>query len=342
MKRGLVVLDPAEIPTGEWTERLAALQSELRRQGVDIGLIYNDVSRGDDIGYLTNLVIYWNEGVLAVPAEGEATLLTKLSKRVHAWMRRTSVLEDLRTGPTFAKLVAAYVEGRPAGTIGFVDGDLWPATVAEEIAAAVPGWRTAYLGPLVRDARAMPSAAELDLLRTGAGTLREALAAADAPGLGMRERMGALEGIARHGGFADVLLRGSDSGGHVTVEAAGEHRHGWLLVGRTYGAEEWITALAEAESAALAAIRPGRAWSEVEAAATSALAAVPAGATAIVRWVSQADFATGGELGPTSENAPAEGEVAAVVVEVVEPDGRRSVRADTFLVTGSGAQTLTV
>ena len=76
MKRGLVVRDAEEIADSEWAARVGALQSELAAAGVDIALIYNDVSRGDDIGYLTNLCIYWNEGVLAVPATGEPAMLT--------------------------------------------------------------------------------------------------------------------------------------------------------------------------------------------------------------------------------------------------------------------------
>jgi Xaa-Pro aminopeptidase len=343
MKRGLVVLDPAEIPTAEWGERVRAVQAELRAAGVDVALVYNDVSRGDDIGYLTNLVIYWNEGMLAIPAEGEATLLTKLSKRVFSWMQKTSVLEDLRSGQTLGKLVAGYVADRPAGTIGFIDADLWPAAYVEEIAAAVPEWTTVELGPLVHDARKILSPAELGVIRSAAGVLRDALAAADTGrpdtgGLDMRGRMGALESVARHGGFTDVLLRGTEADGHVTIEAAGEYRQSWLLTGRTYGDAALLGSLADAQCAALAAIAPGVAWSKVEAAA---LAALPDGATAVVTWSSQADFANRGELRPTSPAGPAAGEVAALQLEVIEEGGRRSVLTDTFLTTAGGAELLT-
>lgn len=339
MKRGLVVLDPAEIPTAEWGERVRAVQAELRAAGVDVALVYNDVSRGDDIGYLTNLVIYWNEGMLAIPVEGEATLLTKLSKRVFSWMQKTSVLEDLRSGQTLGKLVAGYVADRPAGTIGFIDADLWPAAYVEEIAAAVPEWTTVELGPLVRDARKILSPAELGVIRSAAGVLRDALAAAGTGGLDMRGRMGALESVARHGGFTDVLPRGTEADGHVTIEAAGEYRQSWLLTGRTYGDAAFLGSLADAQRAALAAIGPGVAWSKVEAAALAALA-LPDGATAVVTWSSQADFANRGELRPTSPAGPAAGEVAALQLEVIEEGGRRSVLTDTFLTALGGAELL--
>jgi len=341
MKRGLVVLDHDEIAVDEWAGRIEALQGDLRAADVDIALIYNDVSRGDDIGYLTNLVIYWNEGVLAVPAEGEATLLTKLSKRVHSWMRKTSTLTDLRSGRGFGGLVADYVAGLPAGTIGFIDAELWPAAIVQEIADAVPKWRTTRLGPLVHDRRALPSEAELALLRTGSDVLREALGAAAADGLDARERVAILEGIARRGGFVDVLLRSTDEDGHVTVEAAGEYRHGWLLIGRTFGAEPWLPALVDAQRAALAAVRPGVEWSAVDAAAAPALAVLPPDSVTSLRWISQADFATGGELQPPADAGPAEGEVIGVVLEVVDAASVRSVLTDTVLVTAAGITPLT-
>jgi Xaa-Pro aminopeptidase len=341
MKRGLVVLDHEEVRADEWASRIRKLQEQVRAAGVDIALIYNDVSRGDDIGYLTNLVIYWNEGVLAVPAEGDAALLTKLSKRVHSWMQKTSNLTDLRSGRTFGDLVSAYVADRPAGTIGFVDAQLWPASIIKEINAAVPEWKTVNLGPLVRDSRALPSPAELELLRTGARVLRDALAAATANGLEARERVAALELTARRGGFADVLFRTADEAGHVTVEAAGEYRHGWLLIGRTFGAEAWLPTLVEAHHAALRAVRAGVDWADVETAASGILAALPAGAVPTLRWISQADFATGGELQPPPTAGPSDGEVIGVVLEVIDPDGRRSVLGDTVLVTAEGTEPLT-
>ena len=155
----------------------------------------------------------------------------------------------------------------------------------------------------------------------------------------MRGRMGALEAVARHGGFTDVLLRGTEADGHVTIETAGEYRQSWLLTGRTYGDAAFLGSLADAQRAALAAIAPGVAWSRVEAAALAALA-LPDGATAVVTWSSQADFANRGELRPTSPAGPAAGEVAALQLEVIEEGGRRSVLTDTFLTAAGGAELL--
>ena len=167
----------------------------------------------------------------------------------------------------------------------------------------MPEWTTVELGPLVRDARKILSPAELGVIRSAAGVLRDALAAAGTGGLDMRGRMGALESVARHGGFTDVLPRGTEADGHVTIEAAGEYRQSWLLTGRTYGDAAFLGSLADAQRAALAAIGPGVAWSKVEAAALAALA-LPDGATAVVTWSSQADFANRASCARPRPQAP--------------------------------------
>ena len=71
MKRGLVVLDPAEIPPGELEQRVGALQAELRARGLAAALVYADVYHSGDLGYLSNICLYWNEALLAVPADGQ-------------------------------------------------------------------------------------------------------------------------------------------------------------------------------------------------------------------------------------------------------------------------------
>ena len=44
MKRGLVLLDPAEVPEREWHRRVGALQGRLAADGIDVALVYGDVS----------------------------------------------------------------------------------------------------------------------------------------------------------------------------------------------------------------------------------------------------------------------------------------------------------
>lgn len=340
MKRGLVVKDLQEIAAEEWAGRVAQLQGALVAEGVDVALIYGDVSRSDDIGYLTNLTIYWNEGVVAIPSDGEAALLTKLSPRVFGWMGRTSMIEDFRSGKALGALAQQYLEGREPGVLGLIEAALWPAAAVQELRDALPDWEIRELGSLVRQARTVPSPAEVALLGRGAGVVRDAVRDASRAGLSTHERVAELELQVRSAGFCDLLLSLDDSSAEVaTIEARGEFRHGWLLVARSFGTAAWLPALREALDRAIAASGPGIAWAEAEAEAASVVAEAIPGATAVLRAVNQADIATNGELHEPPVST-AEGEVVAVVLEVVAPEGR-AVIGDTVLITERGAEALT-
>lgn len=332
MKRGLVTLDTSEIPEEEWAARLGAVQDRLRREGLSAALVYGDVHRSDDIAYLTNLCIYWNEGILAVPAEGEPAFLTKLSKRVHPWMRRSSVLSDLRSGRSLGALVAGFLDGEDGpGAVGIVDDGWWPAMLLDEVAAALPGWELRPLPDAVRDARAVPSANELALLERAGAVLWEAVAAAVADGHDDRERVALVERMARGNGFKDLRVRCERTGGAVSVDAVGEYRNGWVEAARADGADRAAT-LGAALEAAAARLGPG--------VRPSALS-VPDGVR--LRCIDQADLSTEGAHRPLGDaDAPlAQGAVVALRVESELDGGGRLAVADTYVVRADGPTRLT-
>jgi Xaa-Pro aminopeptidase len=310
-------------------------------------LVYGDVFRSDDIGYLTNLCIYWNEGVVAVPAQGSPLLLTKLSQRVHSWMRATSTMTDLRSGKTFGDLVTGLVAEQATGTLGLVDADLWPASIVDEIRQAIPGWDLRMLGSLVRDQRALPSPAETELLRTGAALLSRALDAASAPGLSTTERIASLERDIRGGGFTDVEVQTDlTDDGVLSLQVSGEYRHGWPHASRLVaigGDPPLLTMLPAALAAAIRSVRPGGSWDSILEAAERELAGLPGDAVWELRCVNQADMATNGELLPAVHRAraPEAGEAVALSLEVLHSGGARSVVAETILITADGAELLT-
>jgi Xaa-Pro aminopeptidase len=350
MKRGLVLLDPAEIPAGEWRDRVAALQREMADTGTDAALIYGDVSRSDDIAYLTNLCVYWNEGVLAVPAQGEAVFLTKLSPRVHPWMKLISTVTEIRSGRSLGELVAGFLGQDGAGTggsgtAGLVEADLWPAAVAADIRRALPGWEVRPLGPLVRELRRVPSPSELTLLRHAAGSLAGATAAAAAPGLSDAGRIAAAEGGLRGDGFLDVLASTARTTDGVTsMQVTGQYRYLWLHTSRIAepGGAAWPVLVRQAIAAAVAAAVPGATAADLDAAARPALAGLPGGATAGVRWVHAADMATNGEYAddPAGQPIPA-GSVVVVGIDVRFSDGKHASVAETVLVADGGPVCLT-
>ncbi|GAB3037427.1 hypothetical protein GCM10027052_15200 [Parafrigoribacterium mesophilum] len=347
MKRGLVVRDRSEIADAEWDGRIAAIQSVMAEQGLDFALVYGDVFRSDDIGYLTNLCIYWNEGVVAVPAQGPALLLTKLSQRVHSWMRLTSTMTDLRSGKTFGELVTGLVAEGATGALGLVDAELWPASIVDEVREALPGWDLRMLGSLVRDQRAFPSPAETALLRTGAAILSDALDTASAPGLSTTERIALLERDIRGGGFTDVAIQTDlTDDGLLCLQATGEYRHGWPHASRlvaTGGQTPLLRVMPTALDAVIRSVRPGASWDSLTAAAERELVNLPDDAVWELRCVNQADMATNGELLSAEHHrrTPEAGEVVVLSLEVLHSGNARSVVAETVLITATGAELLT-
>ncbi len=346
MKRGLHVLDPAEIPDEEWQERVATLQRTLAAQGVDVALVYADVSRSDDLAYLTNLCLYWNEGVLAIPAEGPVTFLTKLSLRVQNWMKASSTVTEFSGGKNFADLVAKYLPANKNGTVGLVDAALWPADVAEEIVAAVPGWEVRRLGGLVRDQRLVPSPAETELLRAAGRILDDAAAKATVRGSTAGSRVETVERAMRGGGFLDLYPAAlSTSDGVTSFGVTGQYRMNWVRSSRVLSDGDgngWPGALEEALAKAIAAAKAGATVGALADAAAPALAKLPDGARAEVRWVNQADLSTGGEfLARDPATALADGEAGAVSVEVAFADGGNAAVAETVRVTDGEPEHLT-
>jgi Xaa-Pro aminopeptidase len=346
MKRGLVLFDPAEITAEEWRGRVAAVQRELAASGIDVALIYGDVSRSDDIAYLTNLCVYWNEGILAVPAHGDPVFLTKLSPRVHPWMRLISTVTEIRSGRGLAELAAAFLGPGDGGTVGLIEAELWPAAVSAEIRQALAGWEVRPLAGLVRALRQVPSPAEVALLGRAAASLADTAADAAAPGLSDGERVAVAERRLRGDGFLDVLVDQARTGDGVTsVQITAQYRYLWLQASRvaaTAGPVAWAGPLRQAIGAAVTAAVPGATATDLDEAARPALGRLPAGATSDVRWVHHGDLATNGEYAdyPSGLPIPA-GSVVVVDIDVRFADGTHAAVAETVLAAADGPVCLT-
>jgi Xaa-Pro aminopeptidase len=313
VKRGLVVLE--EWAPAELRARVEALQQRLAERGVEAAAIYGDVHRSGDLTYLTNLCLYWNEGLLLVPAEGEPTFLTKLSPRVHPWMRATSTVADLRSGPDLVRLVVEWLSGRQPAVLGMVERGWWPAPLLRSLAVALPGWRLQDLGPVVREARLRPSPRELALLRESAAVASRAWRAG-AAGLTPAERTASAERAARERGVEDVLVQASDS----WLEVVAEYRGYWTAIAGGLGTTPDPAPLTAAE----ARLRPGVSRRALETDGVSVLHHV--------------DLETGGDHRP-QEDRDLPLEAGAVVALSVGRPGARLTH--TYLVTAGGPERLT-
>lgn len=231
MKRGLVVLDPGETSPAAFAARVDGLRERLEEAGAAAGLIYGDVSRSGDIQYLTNLCLYWNEAVLAVPVRGEPALITKLSKRVQPWMRQTSTLRDIRSGPRLAEGIAAFLDERGirSSRTALVDMPWWPAALVARLRDALPGAQLQDLPAAVRDRRLVPSSEEWSLLSSGARRLEEAMDAAWALGGDPHERTSIAVRNIRRAGFQDAAVTcGTLPDGSELADAVCQYHYVWL------------------------------------------------------------------------------------------------------------------
>jgi hypothetical protein len=337
------MLDPAEVPPGELEQRVGALQAELRARGLAAALVYADVYHSGDLGYLSNICLYWNEALLAVPAEGKAALLTKLSPRVANWWRATSNLEDFRSGRVLAKLAEGYLAEQGPGGVGLVELDWWPGMLLDDVRAAADGRPLTDLGAVVRRHRQSPSPAEAELLRRAARLTADSVAAALDGGLTNHERAGKAELTARLGGAEDVNVYCHPSSGDAdTVEVVSEYRGYWTGAARVLakGDPGWVGPLADAYQAAAAVLAAGVTADHVRDAAGAALA--PLGPGARVDLIQHTDLETdGGYRSPQDAAQPlTDGAVVTLRVELGLADGSDAVLADTFQIgsgqTGSG------
>ena len=344
MKRGLVVLDPAEIPPGELEQRVGALQAELRARGLAAALVYADVYHSGDLGYLSNICLYWNEALLAVPAGGKAALLTKLSPRVANWWRATSVLEDFRSGRVLAKLAEGFLAEQGPGGVGLVELDWWPGELVADVRAAVGGRELTDLGSVVRRRRESPSPAEARLLRQAAQLTADSVAAALDGALTNHERAGKAELAARLGGAEDVNVYCHPATADAdTVEVVSEYRGYWTGAARVLakGDPGWAGPLAAGYQAAAAALAAGATPASVREAGRVALAAL--GPDARVDLMQHTDLETDGGYRYRADGAEplADGAVVTLRVELGLADGSTAVLADTYQAGAGTAACLT-
>ena len=344
MKRGLVILDPQEVPPGELAGRTTSMQSSMRQQGAKAAFIYGDVYHSGDITYLSNLCIYWNEGVLAVPADGSPALLSKLSSRVHPWMRSTSNLKDLRSGANLGDLARDFLKAESPGIVGLVEMDWWPAHVVDDMQAKLPGWEFRDLGAIVQLERRQPSASEQKLLRQSAEISGNAVAIALDRTLTNPERAGRAELSARMAGVEDVLVHCHPATEAAdTVEVLAEYRGYWTLAARVLfkATPEWKATFLQAYAAAEQGLRAGVDVAQLRLAAAALLTGRS------IPWrldlIHHTDLETGGDYRlPGEESSVVKaGSVVGLRLEFAFADGSHAVAADTFEIGSAGASRLT-
>jgi hypothetical protein len=339
MKRGLVVREHADAADAVFGRRLDALRRAARAVDAPLVLVYADVSRSNGIDFLTNFCLYWNEAVLAVPVEGPPALVTKLSKRVQPWIRKTSVLEDVRSGPRLAGNLAAFVEercGPRAPRIALADLDAWPNALLADLEAALPRAELVDLPNAVKNLRLVPDVEEAALLHTAATRLDAALAAAWSSGGGVAERSEIAVRDARLAGFLDVDVdAGSLGDGTEYIDVIGQYGYVWVRLCRAGrgAAARW---LGDALAGVVGEIRAGVSENDL---AASVRRRIGGPYRHAFSCLSHAEIESRGDFRrPEDLDRPfQDGEIVCPVLTVYEAGGTARV-ADTVIVGLDGAE----
>ncbi|MFC2952692.1 aminopeptidase P family N-terminal domain-containing protein [Marinicaulis aureus] len=336
MKRGLVKLDINETPRSVYEDRLDQLRAQLREEGCTIGLVYADISRGGDLSYLTNFCLYWNEAVLAVPVDGPPALIMKLSKRVNPWIKRTTILDDIRSGPNAAKNIAEFVGEQKDGdnaAIGLVGSEWWPDALLTQLRDAAPGAQMHPLGNLVKDVRRVPDLEELALLEEAGHILTDVIEKA-AHKAQDGARLSLMVGDSRRAGYADleVHCRTADTGDRL-IDAWGQYRYVWVEAARTEGGGAGET-LQRARDVLFSALKPDASESSLQAAVAKAL---PGETGLTVSCWSHVEIETRGAYRSADDThrSFAEGEVVSPRLTLKTPDGVFTSAATVRLLAGS-------
>lgn len=239
MKRGLVKFDPSETPVDCFEQRLAHLQDDLKRNNCSMGLIYSDVSRSGDVNYLTNFCLYWNEAVLAVPTEGRPALIMKLSKRVQPWIKRTTVLDNIYSGPRVAENIGKFLDeatGTRESRIGIVDMSWWPGILIDQLKETIPDAVFEDLPGLVRAQRLVPGQEELSLLQQATVALDNSIETAWSSASTPHDRISTAVRESRKAGFVDAEITSDTlSDGSSYITAKGQYRYVWISLSSTRG-----------------------------------------------------------------------------------------------------------
>ena len=258
MKRGLVEWDAQEVPRSVLEQRVEQVRAWGRERGLEALLFHTSDSHTQPVRYLTHFLLYWNQGVLVVPAEAaaEPVLVYGLSGRVIEWVRHTSTLTEAITARDIGATVASLLAERGYRQVGVAEPDAFPATILGKVAT----WN---------DASAVVAALGLDqgernLRRQAQQLCDDAFSAVEAPQT-QWQAAAAFCGTARRGGAEDVSLLVSQPPAWPALPAGDklasgayllgrvEYKGAWHQSARTLGvatAPDWFTAL-------VAGLQPG-------------------------------------------------------------------------------------
>jgi hypothetical protein len=243
MKRGLISWDRAELPTAAFDARLSAIYRLCADFDVPALVAYSDVSRSNDVRYISNYMPYWNRALAVVPRGEKPILLCALSPRVYPWIKSVTVHETILPSPSLPAQLVKLCGERNWSKLGMLDQEGLPNDLHTQLGA-----EKFALVDIPRSAfRPVATESELAMHRRGAVLARQLLEAeltSAAIGLTDYELTGRLERRFRRAGAEDLVVLISNgrtaplpAAGHTinensSVAVALEYNGHWVKLSR--------------------------------------------------------------------------------------------------------------
>ena len=177
-------------------------------EGLEGLILYTDVWRSGEVRYLSNFIPYWNQGLLLIPRQGESVLVTGLSARVHPWIRETSSVATVATGPSIAVEAASQIKRLGWKRIGVGELTAIPHGILADLRANLQGSELRDATELLDALRDDSEPTALPLYRKAREILGEGLGEVQAslPGKSGWQAAALLERAFRRRGATDTVI----------------------------------------------------------------------------------------------------------------------------------------
>jgi hypothetical protein len=195
-----------ELSQADVLARQRRLQAAMRESKLDAVLLYTNHVRSGAVTFMTGFTPYWADGLLLVPAEGQALFAVALSKRVGAWIKSTNPTVEVAHSPQPGRLIGDRLAALGAKTIGVVELDRLPGGLVDEIGAVAKAVELTDASALFAAVRGSPDTAEAGLARRADAIAFAAFAAAPSRPARVGDVTEALELSVRNAGAEECYV----------------------------------------------------------------------------------------------------------------------------------------
>ena len=170
LKRGRDVWDPINMNLGEFQGRVARLREDMKKQGIDLLLLYgHGIDEYGNPAYVANVSMKVPRGIMAVvPLQGHPVMIAEGFPRDLPDVKRVTWIGDVRCGPNAAEECLRYIEETSAaGSVIGITGakQHMPYEQYRFLMDSIRSHRVIEADDIIRSLRTVKSLREIDQIR---------------------------------------------------------------------------------------------------------------------------------------------------------------------------------